>query len=450
MRHDRAFGSMRSLFRMRVIRRQLLSVSGAALGLATLPFGTRALSAQRKEYTLVNSSSANSAQTPETTSEEIQPFRTEIPQTDIDDLHERLERVRWPSELPDIGWSRGVPVDYLKELAKYWRTGYDWREQETRLNEYPQFTTEIEGQTIHFLHVQSPEPDAMPLMLIHGWPGSWVEFIDLIGPLTDPTAHGGHAADAFHVVIPSVPGFGFSIPLSETGWTHGRIATAFTALMARLGYDQYGVQGGDIGAFEAPLMGQLDPEHVIGVHVNALVTFPSGDPAELEGLSEAEQARLARFQNFENDMSGYMSIQGTRPQTLAYGLADSPVGQLAWIVEKFKEWTDPAAALPEDAVDRDHMLTDVSIYWFTNSAGSSANLYYETYHDPSLFAPRERGTVPTGVAVSTTQDIAIRRFAERDHNVVHWTEFDQGGHFAAMENPEFLVDDVRTFFRKLR
>jgi pimeloyl-ACP methyl ester carboxylesterase len=399
---------------------------------------------------VVDSSTVNAAQTLAMTSQEIQPFRIDIAETAIDDLNDRLARTRWPSELADIGWSRGVPVDYVKGLAEHWRTGYDWRAHETRLNAFPQFRTTIDRQTIHFLHVQSPEPNATPLLLIHGWPGSFVELLELIEPLTDPAAHGGDSADAFHVVIPSVPGFGFSTPLSEVGWTHGRIAKAFTELMARLGYRRYGVQGGDIGAFEAPLMGQLDPEHVIGVHVNALVTFPSGDPAELEGLSEAEQERLARFQNFEQDMSGYMSIQGTRPQTLAHGLADSPAGQLAWIVEKFKEWTDPSAALPEDAVDRDHLLTNVSIYWFTNTAGSSANLYYETYHDPSLFAPRERGTVPTGVAVSTTQDVAIRRLAERDHNIVHWTEFDKGGHFAAMENPEFLVKDVRAFFRGLR
>jgi pimeloyl-ACP methyl ester carboxylesterase len=420
------------------------------LGLLATPLGTGRLSASQKENTLVDSKGDNVIQTPAVAGEEIRPFRIDVPQADIDDLNDRLARTRWPSELPGVGWSRGVPVDYLQGLAEYWRTGYDWRTHEARLNEFPQFTTEIDGQTIHFLHVESPETNAIPLMLIHGWPGSFIEFQEMIGPLTNPVAHGGDSADAFHVVIPSVPGHGFSSPLSEAGWTHGRIAKAFTDLMARLGYNRYGVQGGDIGAFQAPLMGQLDPEHVIGVHVNALVTFPSGDPAELEGLTAAEQERLARFQNFENDMSGYMSIQGTRPQTLAHALADSPAGQLAWIVEKFKEWTDPAAALPEDAVDRDHMLTDVSIYWFTNTAGSSANLYYETYHDPSLFTPRERGAAPTGVAVSTTQDIAIRRLAERDHNVVHWTEFDKGGHFAAMENPDFLVDDVRSFFRQVR
>jgi len=435
---------------MRFKRRRVLSAGGVALGLATSGVGSHVLAISRKEYSMVDSSSADAAQTPTQAGEEILPFHIDIPQTAIDDLNDRLARTRWPSELPDIGWSRGVPVDYLKGLAEYWGAGYDWRAHETRLNAFPQFTTEIDGQTIHFLHVESPEPNATPLMLIHGWPGSFVEFIELIRPLTDPAAYGGDAADAFHLVIPSVPGMGFSTPLSEAGWTHSRIAKAFTELMSRLGYDRYGVQGGDIGAFEAPLMGQLDPERIIGVHVNALVTFPSGDPAELEGLTEAEQERLARFQNFEQDMSGYSAIQGTRPQTVAYGLADSPTGQLAWVVEKFKEWTDPSAALPEDAVDRDHMLTNVSIYWFSNTAGSSANLYYETYHDPSLFAPRERGTVPTGVAVSTTQDVAIRHLAERDHNVVRWTEFDKGGHFAAMENPEFLIEDVRAFFRGLR
>jgi pimeloyl-ACP methyl ester carboxylesterase len=427
----------------------VLAAGGVVLGVTARPIGIGGQAAPRKEDTVVDSNVVIAAQTPTLTGAKIRPFRIDIPQTAIDDLNDRLARTRWPSELADIGWSRGVSVDYLKGLAEHWRTSYDWHKHEAQLNTFPQFTTTIDGQTIHFLHVRSPESNATPLMLIHGWPGSFVEFIELIGPLTDPAAHGGDPADAFHVVIPSVPGFAFSTPLSEAGWTHGRIAKAFTELMARLGYDRYGVQGGDIGAFEAPLMGQLAPEHVIGVHVNALVTFPSGDPAELEGLTEAEQERLARFQNFEQDMSGYMSIQGTRPQTLAYGLTDSPAGQLAWIVEKFKEWTDPSAALPEDAVNRDHLLTNVSLYWFTNTAGSSANLYYETYHDPSLFAPRERGTVPTGVAVSTTQDVAIRRLAERDQNVVRWTEFDQGGHFAAMENPEFVIDDIRAFFRGL-
>lgn len=380
----------------------------------------------------------------------ITPFRIEISQTEIDDLKERLADTRYPSELEDAGWSRGVPVEYLRDLAEYWRDGFDWAAQEARLNAFPQFTVEIDGQTIHFLHVKSPEPNATPLMLVHGWPGSFVEFIDMIGPLTDPVAHGGDAADAFDVVIPSLPGFGFSMPLSEAGWNDPRIAQAFVTLMGRLGYDRFGVQGGDVGAFVAPLMGQAAPDQVIGVHVNALVTFPSDDPADMEGLTASEQERLARFQNYQQDMMGYAIIQGTRPQTLAYGLADSPAGQLAWIVEKFKEWTDPATDFLADAGNRDHVLTDVSIYWFTNSAGASANHYYEGFHDPNAWAPKERGTVPTGVAVSLTQDIAIRRFAERAHNVVRWTEFDAGGHFAAMEAPEFMVGDVRAFFRELR
>ena len=384
------------------------------------------------------------------TDSDIRPFRVDIPQADLDDLRDRLARTRWPAEVAGVGWSRGVPVGYLRELAEYWRTSYDWRKHEARLNQLPQFTTTIDGANLHFLHVRSPEPAATPLLLIHGWPGSVVEFLDLVGPLTDPAAHGGDPADAFHVVVPSLPGFGFSGPVTEAGWTDERIARALVELMARLGYDRYGVQGGDIGAFVAPIVGRQAPGQVVGVHVNALVTFPSGDPDELADLTEAEQQRLARMQHFQEEMMGYSQIQGTRPQTLAYALTDSPAGQLAWIVEKFKEWTDPVAELPEDAVDRDHLLTNVSLYWFTATAGSSAGHYYEGLHDPGAWAPKARGTVPTGVAVSLTQDVAIRRLAERDHNVVHWSEFDRGGHFAAMENPEFLVGDVRAFFRGLR
>ena len=380
----------------------------------------------------------------------IRPFRVDVPQADLDDLRDRLTRTRWPDEVAGAGWSRGVPVGYLRELAEYWRTSYDWREHEARLNRLPQFTTTIDGANLHFLHVRSPEPAATPLLLLHGWPGSVVEFLDLIGPLSDPAAHGGDPADAFHLVIPSLPGFGFSGPVADPGWSYGRIAAVVIELMARLGYDRYGVQGGDVGAFVAPEVGRQAPGQVVGVHVNALVTFPSGDPAELADLTEAEQQRMARMQHFQEEKMGYSHIQGTRPQTLAYGLTDSPAGQLAWIVEKFKEWTDPTAELPEDAVDRDHLLTNVSVYWFTATAGSSAGHYYDAAHDPSAWAPRERGTVPTGVAVSLTQDVAVRRLAERDHNVVHWSEFDRGGHFAAMENPEFLAGDVRAFFRGLR
>jgi epoxide hydrolase len=379
---------------------------------------------------------------------DLRPFRVEVPQADLDDLQQRLARTRWPDQLPDAGWTRGVPLGYLQDLAEHWRSGYDWRKHEARLNQHPQFTTTIDGATVHFLHVRSPEPEATPLLLVHGWPGSIVEFLELIGPLTDPRAHGGDPTDAFHLVIPSLPGFGFSGPLTEPGWTDGRVAAALVELMGRLGYGRYGVQGGDIGAFIAPEMGRLDRDQVIGVHLNALVTFPSGDPDDMAALTEQEQRRMALFKHWQDDLMGYLQLQGTRPQTVAYGLTDSPVGQLAWIVEKFKDWTDPSAELPEDAVDRDQLLTNVGIYWLTGTARSTANSYYERFHDPAMWAPRERSTVPTGVAVFPT-DVAIRRFAERTGTVVHWSEFDRGGHFAAMEAPDLLTEDVRAFFRQL-
>jgi epoxide hydrolase len=380
------------------------------------------------------------------------PFKIDIPQAQIDDLKERLANTRWPDESPGDGWSRGVPRDYLKGLAEYWETKYDWRAYEAKLNAYPQFTTNIDGQTVHFLHVRSPETDAKPLMLIHGWPGSVIEFLDVIGPLSDPRAHGGAPADAFHLVIPSIPGHGFSRPLSAAGWTSQNIAQAFTKLMSRLGYQRYGVQGGDAGAFIAPDMGRIDPKHVAGVHVNSLVQIPTMFQimVGLVVMSKGERVRLARFKHFNDDMRGYDHIQATRPKTLAYGLTDSPVGQLAWIVEKFKEWVDPAAALPEDAISRDYILTNVSLYWFSGTAGSSANLYYETLHDPTAKKRKLRSKVPTGVALSLTQDVTIRRWAESENNIVHWTEFDHGGHFAALEIPKLLVEDMREFFRKIR
>jgi epoxide hydrolase len=383
-------------------------------------------------------------------SKTITEFRINVPQADLDDLAARLAAVRWPSELPGVGWSRGVPVGYLKELAEYWRTSYDWRKHEAELNEIPQFTTEIDGQNMHFLHVRSPEPDAMPLILTHGWPGSVVEFLKVIGPLTDPAAHGGDPADAFHLVIPSMPGFGFSGPTSQTGWNTGRVAAAWAELMSRLGYERYGAQGGDLGAFVAPELGRAT-DRVVGVHVNA-ATFgfiPFGKVSEEDRatLTDAEQARLGRLKNFMDDEGGYFKIQATRPQTLAYGLTDSPVGQLAWIVEKFKEWTYPAADLPESAVDRDLMLTNVMLYWLTGTAGSAAHMYYENMHSSTWHTTP--ATTPTGVAVFA-QDIAIRRYAEPGNNITHWSEFDRGGHFAAMEAPDLLTADVREFFRALR
>ncbi|KAB2344372.1 epoxide hydrolase family protein [Actinomadura rudentiformis] len=376
---------------------------------------------------------------------EIRPFHIDIPQADLDDLRDRLARTRWPDELPGVGWSYGAPVSYVKELAEYWRTGYDWREHEAALNRFPQFTTEIDGQNIHFLHVRSPEPDALPLILTHGWPGSVAEFMKILGPLADPRAHGGDPADAFHVVAPSLPGFGFSGPTRETGWNLRRVALAWAELMSRLGYERYGAQGGDTGSLVSPELGRVAPDNVVGVHVNGGLGFPTFDPAETEGLTEAERARYGLYT--DQDGAGYAMIQSTRPQTLAFGLHDSPAGQLGWIVEKFKEWTDPAHELPEDAVDRDQMLTDVSIYWLTGTAGSSARLYKEGATDWGQ--PVEPSKIPHGVAVFPG-DAGIRRLAERQHHVVHWSEFDRGGHFAAMEVPDLLVDDVRAFFRLVR
>ena len=380
----------------------------------------------------------------------IEEFRINIPQADLDDLADRLARTRWPASLPGTAWERGVPVGYLRELADYWRHGFDWRAAEARLNSYPQYTTEIDGQKIHFLHVRSPEPNATPLLLIHGWPGSIVEFLHVIGPLSDPRGHGDPDAPAFDLVIPSLPGFGFSGPVTEPGWNSRRIAAAFAELMRRLGYERYGAQGGDFGAFVAPDLGRVDAEHLVGVHVNAATMgfVPFGDipEAELATFTPTEKERLQRMQNYLTEGNGYFQIQSTRPQTLSYGLTDSPAGQLAWIVEKFKEWTNSGHTLPEDAISRDEILTDVSVYWFTGTAGSAANVtYYESMHSGDW--PYLSG-VPTGVAVFA-EDIAIRRYAEQANNIVHWSDFETGGHFAALETPDLLVQDVRAFFAPL-
>jgi pimeloyl-ACP methyl ester carboxylesterase len=381
------------------------------------------------------------------TNTEIRPFRIDVPQSDLDDLHRRLDATRWPDELPGVGWTRGVPLGYLRELARHWRHEYDWRAQEKLLGDLPQYVTEIDGATVHFVHVRSPEPGALPLVLTHGWPGSIVEFLDVIGPLTDPAAHGGDPADAFHVVIPSLPGFGFSGPTRDAGWDTRRIARAWAELMARLGYERYGAQGGDFGALVSPDLGRVDGEHVAGVHVNAATVgfIPFGGVDE-DTLTDVEKARWARQQRFLDDGNAYFQVQATRPQTIAYALTDSPVAQLAWIVEKFKEWTHPVDALPEAVLDRDRMLTNVMLYWLTGTAGSAARLYHEAVHTSEW---PYRTEVPTGVAVFA-EDISIRRFAEETNTITRWSDFDTGGHFAAMEVPDLLVGDVREFFRGLR
>jgi epoxide hydrolase len=382
-----------------------------------------------------------------TTAQDIRTFRIDVPQSQLDDLRSRLANTRWPDELPDAGWNRGVPVGYLRDLAEHWRTRYDWRTHEAAINALPQHTTTIDGQTIHFLHVRSRQPGATPLILLHGWPGSFLEFLDVIGPLTDPLAHGRDAADAFHLVIPSLPGFGFSSPLAELGWNTARMAGALVQLMARLGYERYGVHGGDTGAFVGPEMGRQDPDRVIGVHVNALLTFPVGAEGEMDGLTDVEQRRWQAMEAF-ND--GYLQIQSKSPHTLAYGLHDSPAGQLAWMVEMFQRLTDHAdGGPPEDAIDRDRLLTGVTLYWLTGTAGSSAQVYYEDITANEWGGDQGDGA-PTGVLVATKKDVTIRRFAERDHNIVHWSEFDRGGHFFAMEAPDLLIEDVCDFFRSVR
>jgi epoxide hydrolase len=393
---------------------------------------------------------------------EIRPFRIEIPQADLDDLRQRLAHTRWPDEPPGVGWTRGVPLDYLKELAAWWADGFDWRRQEAKLNELPQFVTTIDGQDIHFLHVRSSNPAALPLLVTHGWPSSPVEFLRVIEPLTDPAAGGGDPADAFHLVIPSLPGYGFSTPVREPGWGNlFRVAQAWTELMRRLGYDRYGVQGTDVGAGVAGMLAMVDPGRVVGVHLTGTTAgMAFGPPIELDGLAGADRARAERFNTYQQDQLGYLHLQATRPQTLAYALNDSPAGQLAWIIEKFHDWTDPAAELPEDAVDRDQLLTAVSVYWFTGSGASSAHATYEgmqawrqmaarqaqepTAHDD---AAAEAGP-PTGVAVFAA-DTTIRSLLDPDQTM-HWSQFDRGGHFPAMETPDLLVGDLRTFFHHLR
>jgi pimeloyl-ACP methyl ester carboxylesterase len=379
----------------------------------------------------------------------IKPFTIDIPQSTLDDLAAKLASTRLPAPLPGDDWNTGVPVSWLSSLVDYWRTSYDWRAAEKELNSYPQFITEIEGQQIHFLHVRSAEPDALPLLLTHGWPGSIVEFLDLIGPLTDPVAFGGQASDAFHVVIPSLPGFGFSGPVSSGGWSRERVGQVWAVLMEELGYERYGVQGGDIGGAVSPAVARAARDRVVGVHTNggpSLPPYPLPEE-ELKTLTPLEQDRIARIGGFVQKEFGYISIQSTRPQTLAYGLVDSPVGQLAWIMDKFMAWTWPAETLPEAIISKDRLLTNVMIYWLTGTAGSAAFVGYA--QQEAWGTKLENSGVPTAV-LAFAHDVPVRRYAERDNNITRWTDVDHGGHFAALEEPELLVSDVREFFSSLR
>jgi epoxide hydrolase len=377
----------------------------------------------------------------------IERFEIRIDDSVLDDLRNRLALTRLPDQIDGTGWEYGIPEDYLRDLVEYWRDTYDWRAQEARLNELAHFRTWIDGQSIHFIHARSAHADAFPVLLMHGWPGSVVEFLDVIPRLTDPEAHDGSAADAFHVIAPSLPGYGFSEPTRTRGWGPSRVAAAFTELMDRLGYTRYGAQGGDWGAQVATRIGALDPQHCVGIHLN----MPLADrPDEPEPLSDAEQADLAVIAHFRREESGYAQEQGTKPQTLGVALNDSPAGLLAWIVEKFRTWSD-CDGHPENAFTRDQMITNVMTYWVTQTITSSMRLYWERLHGDAREQEHEFVGVPTGVARYPKEPLRIPRpWVERRYNVTHWADMPRGGHFAAMEQPALFVDDLRIFFRTVR
>ncbi|MBT4488721.1 MAG: alpha/beta fold hydrolase [Rhodospirillaceae bacterium] len=378
-------------------------------------------------------------------SEDIRPFEVAIPESQLEDLRRRLKDTRWPdAETPD-DWSQGIPLSYMQEICAYWANDYDWRRCEDLLNGWDQFQTEIDDVDIHFLHVKSPHPDAMPLLITHGWPGSGLEFRHVIGPLTDPTAHGGKAEDAFHVIAPSLPGYGFSGKPTAPGWSVNTIAGAWGKLMARLGYDEYVAQGGDWGSIITRQVGVQDEAHCKCIHLNMISARP--DPDTMDDLTEFEEKAIAAAKYYVDWDSGYSKQQSTRPQTLGYGLADSPSGQAAWILEKFWAWTD-CDGHPENALARDDMLDNVMLYWLPGTAASSARLYWES------FGKMRPDVVKTPVGCSLfPKEIfsASRRWAEKSfHNIIHWNELEKGGHFAAAEQPEIFVEELRTCFRAVR
>ena len=375
----------------------------------------------------------------------VQPFRIAIPEADLDDLRARLARTRLPEKETPDDWSQGIPLSYVRELVAYWKNGYDWRVCEARLNALPQFTTRIDGLGIHFLHIRSPHANAQPLVLTHGWPGSIIEFMKVIGPLTDPVAHGGEARDAFHLVCPTLPGFGFSDKPTQPGWSIEHIANAWAQLMARLGYTRYFAQGGDWGALVTAAIGMQDTEHCAAIHMNMPIAPP--DPANMENLTEREQSALAGMKHYQDWDSGYSKQQSTRPQTLGYGLADSPAGQMAWIIEKFWSWTD-CDGHPENVLTRDELLDNVMMYWLTNSGASSGRIYWESFGKTNT----NPISIPVGCSIFPKEIFRTsRRWAEkRFSNLIHFNDLDKGGHFAAMEQPASYLDEVRTTFRKVR
>ena len=381
-------------------------------------------------------------------SQDIEPFTIAVHQDQLDDLAGRLRRTRRPDEETTVGtddpWRQGVPRAYAEQLAAHWSSEYDWRQVEARLNGFDQFRTEIDGLGIHFLHVRSPESNALAVVMTHGWPGSVVEFLKVIGPLTDPVAHGGDAADAFDLVVPSLPGYGWSDQPRATGWGVRRIAAAWEQLMLRLGYERFGAQGGDWGSMITSALGAHHPDHLAGIHVNMPVVIPSTPPEEMTPFEQAAVAGLQHYMTWDN---GYSAQQSTRPQTLGYGLADSPVGQMAWIVEKFWAWTDSDGD-PLTVLTADELLDNVMVYWLTNSAASSARLYWESFRDLDF----SEIAVPSGISVFPHEIFrSSRRWAEnRFTDLRHFNELDCGGHFAAFEQPDRFVTEIRDSFRSMR
>ncbi len=375
----------------------------------------------------------------------VSPFRIDIPESELDDLKSRLANTRWPEKETPEDWSQGMPLAYTREVADYWLNTYDWRRAEARINGFDQFTTEIDGLDIHFLHVRSPHEQALPLLMTHGWPGSIVEFLKVIGPLTHPEVQGGKAADAFHLVCPSLPGYGFSGKPAKTGWGVEKIAEAWAALMARLGYNRYVAQGGDWGALVTSKIGPHDPNHCAAIHLNLVVAQP--DPDTMNDLTPQEKDALAAMSYYQEWDSGYSKQQSTRPQTLGYGLVDSPVAQMAWIFEKFWRWSD-CAGHPENVLSRDEMLDNVMLYWLTACGASSARLYWESFGNRN----NETIATPTGCSIYPKEIFRCSRrwAARRFSNIIHWGEPDRGGHFAAFEQPEIFVDELRTCFRPIR
>lgn len=382
---------------------------------------------------------------------QIEPFQIAVAQEILDDLQDRLKRTRWPDEVYQAGWRYGANLGYMKELANYWLTKFDWRAQEQWINSFANYQTTVGDLRIHFIHERGKGPNPIPLLLTHGWPSSFVEMLKLISLLTDPSNHGGADSDSFDVIVPSVPGYGFSERPLQAGMTRWRVAELWAKLMDGLGYEKFGLHANDIGAVISGWLALDHPEKVIGLHT-MMPTFP---PPSFDGtqppMTEAEKAFQAFVDAWDRDEGGYQAIQTTRPQTLAYSLNDSPVGLMAWIVEKWRAWTNPDGNI-EDYFSKDELLTNVMIYWATETANSSIRSYYERAHDTRSLSPNDKIRVPTGVALTMEAvERAPREWVQRRYaDIRRWTEFSTGGHFLAAEDPELLATEIREFFRQIR